>query len=103
MLEPLDNQNAVRFRVARTLVSIHGRKYCPVWNDSDKPITLKYGTPIATVSPIQDIIRSCSDKESIGNVNQQTSTTNPNKTKKYIHNLNIFYKNINMYNNNTEQ
>jgi len=30
MLEPLDNQNAVSFRVARTLVSVHWRKYCPV-------------------------------------------------------------------------
>jgi len=30
MLEPLNNQNAVRFRVARTLVSVYGRKNCPV-------------------------------------------------------------------------
>jgi len=28
LLEPLDNQNAVGFKVARRLV--HGRKYCPV-------------------------------------------------------------------------
>jgi len=41
MLEPLDYQNAVGFKVARTLVSVHRRKYCPVWNDSDQPITLK--------------------------------------------------------------
>jgi len=78
LLEPLDNKNAVGFRVARTLVSIHGRKYCPVWNDSDKTITLKYGTPIATVSPILDIIRSCSDVESRGNVTKQTSSIDPN-------------------------
>jgi len=103
MLEPFDNQNAIGFRVARTLVSVHGRKYCPVWNDSDEPITFKYGTPIATVSPILDIIRLCSDEESIGNVNQQTSTTDPNTKKKYIHNLNILNKNINMYNNSEQQ
>jgi len=103
MLEPLDNQNTVGFRVARTLISVHGRKYCPVWNDSDEPITLKYGTPIATVSPIIDIIRSCSDEESKGNINQQATATNPNMNKKYIHNLNILNKNINMYNNSTEQ
>jgi len=30
MLEPLDNQNAVGFRVARTLVSVHEMKYCLV-------------------------------------------------------------------------
>jgi len=39
LLEPLDNQNAVGFKVTRTLVSLHGKKYCPVWNDSDQPIT----------------------------------------------------------------
>jgi len=103
MLKPLDNQNAVGFRVARTLVSVHGRKYGPVRNDSNETITLKYGTPIATASPILDIIRSCSDEESIGNINQQTSTTDPNTNKKYIHNLNILNKNINMYYNSTKQ
>jgi len=103
MLKLLDNHNAVGFKVARTLVSVHGRKYCSVWNDSDVPITLKYGTPIATVSPIIDIIRSCSDEESKGKIPQQTSTTDPNMNKKYIHNLNILNKNINIYNNNTEQ
>jgi len=63
MLELLDNKNAMGFRVARTLVSVHGRKYCPVWNDWDEPITLKYSTPIATLSPIADIIKSCTDEE----------------------------------------
>jgi len=87
MLEPLENKNAVCFRVARTLVSVHGRKYCPVWNDSDEPITLKYGTLIAMVSPILDIIWSCSDDESKGNVTQQTSTIDPDINTKYIHNL----------------
>jgi len=55
------------------------------------------------VSPILDIIRSCSDEESLGNINQQTSTTDPNTNKKYIHNLNFLNKNKNMYNNSTEQ
>jgi len=68
MLKPLENQNPVGYRVARTLVSVHGTKYCPVWNDSDETITLKYGTPIATVSLILDIIRSCSDDEATGNI-----------------------------------
>jgi len=103
MLKPLDNQNAVGFKVARTLVSVHGRKYCPVWNDLDQPITLKYGTPIATVSPIADIVRSCTDEESIGDIKQQTSTIDPDINKKYIHNLNIFNKIINVYNTNKQQ
>jgi len=38
MLEPLDNKNTFGFRVVRALVSVHGRKYCPVSNDSDEPI-----------------------------------------------------------------
>jgi len=80
----------------------NGRKYCPVWNDSDEPITLKYGTPIATVSPILYIIRSCSDDEWKGNISQQTSTIDPDINKNYIHNLNILNQNINMYNNNKE-
>jgi len=63
------------FRVACTLVNVHGKKYCPVWNDSDEPITLKYGTPIATVSQIADIIKSCTDEESIGDVRQKTSNS----------------------------
>jgi len=103
MLEPLDNQNAIGVKVARTLVSVHGRKYCPVWNDSDQPITLKYGTPIATVSPIADIVRSCTDEESIGDIRQKTSTIDPDINKKYIHNLNILNKNINVYNTNKQQ
>jgi len=103
MLEPLDNKNAVGFRLARTLVCVHSRKYCPVWNDSDEPITLKYGMPIATVSPILDIIRLCSDDKSKGNVTQQTSTIDPDINKKYIHNLNILNKNINTYNHNTKR
>jgi len=102
ILEPLDNKNAVGFRVARTLVSVHGREYCLVWNDLDEPITLKYGTPITTVPPILDIIISCSDNESKGDINQQTSI-DPDNNKKYIHILNILNKNIKMYNSNNEQ
>jgi len=41
------------------------REYCPVWNDTNEPIALKYGTPIATVSTIQDKLKSCSVEESI--------------------------------------
>jgi len=103
MLEPLDNQNALGFKVARTLVSVHGRKYCPVWNDSDDPITLKYGTPIATVSPIIDIIQSCSDEESRGNGTQQTSEMDPDINRKYIHNLNKLNNNIHKYKSYTDQ
>jgi len=103
LLEPLDNQNALGFKVARTLVSTQGRKFCPVWNDSDQPLTLYYGTPIATVSPIADIIRSCTDKKSIGEVRTQTSTIDPEVNKKYIHNLNVLNKNINAYNTSQQQ
>jgi len=103
MLEPLDNQNALGFKVACTLVSTHVRKYCPVWNDSDQPLTLNYGTPIATVSLIADIIRSCTDEESIGARRTQSSTLDPEVNKKYIHNLNILNKNINTYNTNKQQ
>jgi len=102
-MEPLDNKNAVGFKVARTLVSVHGRKFCPVWNDSDQPITLKHGTPIATVSPIADIIRTCTDEESIGDVRRQTSTMDTKVNIKYIHNLNILNKNINAYNTTQQQ
>jgi len=98
LLEPLDNKNAVGFKVARTLVSVHGRKYCPVWNNSDQPITLKYGTPIATVSPMADIIRSCTDEESIGDVRRQTSTMDTDVNNKYKRNLSILNKHINAYN-----
>jgi len=103
MLEPLDNQNALGFKVARTLVSVHGRKYCPVWNDSDDPITLRYGTPIATVSPILDIIKSCSDDESTGNINGQNSDMDPEINRKYIHNPNILNNNIHRYKSNNTQ
>jgi len=48
LLEPLNNG----LNIARTVVWIHEMEYCPVWNDTDYPITLKYGTPIATVSTV---------------------------------------------------
>jgi len=103
MLEPLDNKKTVGFRVARTLVSVHSKKYCPVWNDSDEPITLKYRTSIATVSLIADIIKFCTDEQSIGDMRQVTSTVDPDINKTYIHNLNILNKNINVYNNKSQQ
>jgi len=103
MLEKLNNRNAVVLRVCRTLVSVHGRKYCPIWNDSDQPITLKYGTPIATVSPFADIVRSCTVKESIGDICQQSSTIDPDTSLKYVHNLNILNKNNNVYTTNKQQ
>jgi len=65
MLRPLYNRNGVGFRVARTVVWVHGRKYCPVWNNSNEPITLKCGTPIATVSTIRDKLELCFLEKSI--------------------------------------
>jgi len=103
MLEPLDIKNAMGFRVARTLVSVHGMKYCPGWNDSDELITLQYRMPIATVPSILDIIKSCTDEESIGDMRQQTSIIDPEINKKYIHNLDVLKRNINVYNNTSDQ
>jgi len=44
---------------------MNGNEYCPIWNDTPRSITLKYGTAIATVSTIQDKLKSYSLEESI--------------------------------------
>jgi len=35
LLEPLYNKNNLGLRVARTVVWVNGRKYCPVWNETN--------------------------------------------------------------------
>jgi len=88
------------FRIARTLVSVHGRKACPVWNNSDELMTFKYGTPIATVSPIKDIIKSCTDDELANDFRKKPSTPDSHDNRKYVQNLNVLNSNIAAYNNN---
>jgi len=65
LLEPLHSRNNHGLKVAHTVVWIHRREYCSVWNDTNEHITLKYGTPLATVSTIQDKLKSCFLEESI--------------------------------------
>jgi len=50
LLEPRYDRNHLGLRVARRVVWINRSEYCPVWNDTHRPITLKYGTAIAIVS-----------------------------------------------------
>jgi len=65
LLEPLHNRNNLGLRVARTVVWINRSEYCPVWNDTNEPITLKNGTAIATISTIKNKLNLCSLEESI--------------------------------------
>jgi len=65
LLKPLYNRNIVGLKEACTIVWIHRREYCPVWNDTNDPITLKYETTLATVSTIKDKLKKCSLEESI--------------------------------------
>jgi len=65
LLEPLYNINNLGLRLARTVVWINGSELCPVWNDTNRPITLKYETAIATISTIKDNLNFCSLEESI--------------------------------------
>jgi len=37
LMENKGNDPRTFRKVARTLVSVHGRKFCPVWNDSNEP------------------------------------------------------------------
>jgi len=61
----LKNNNNHGLRIARTVVWIHEIEYCPVWNDTNYPIHLKYITPVATVSTVQDKLKICSLEQSI--------------------------------------
>jgi len=100
LLEPLYNQNNLGVRVARTVVWVHGRKYCPVWNDTIESITLKYGTPIATVSTtINDKLKSCSLDESI----QEYRNTKNKPDIREINNNNTRNTRRHSYANNTRQ
>jgi len=98
MLEPLDNENALGFRVARTLVSVHGRKCCPVWNDSNDPMTLPYGTPIATASPIKDILRFVTAEKSTGSSKINVSRADRETRTTYAKHSNVLNTHINTYN-----
>jgi len=86
-----------------TYVNVHGRKFCPVWSESDEPIILQYGMPIATVSPIKDVIKQCSNEKLVGNFKNQTPTRNQHINRKYVQTLNVLNKNINAYNNDNTQ
>jgi len=71
-------------RVARTVVLIHGREYCPVWNDTNEPRTLKYGTPLATVLTIQDKLEACFLKDPIQEYGDA-------KSKRNVHEISNFH------------
>jgi len=103
MLEPLDNENALGIRVARTLVSVHGKFFCPVWNNSDEPMTLPFGTPIATVFPIKDILRFVSDKESTGSPKITQSRADRKTRTTYAKHLSVLNTHINTYNKTSSQ
>jgi len=91
LLEPLHSKNNNGLRIARTVVWIQGREYCPVRNDTNEPITLKYGTPLATVSTIQGKLKECSLEESI-------QAYRDAKNKRNTCGINNFYSSNNRHN-----
>src|SRR6266568_2508976 len=80
LIEPIDNSNPRDFRVARTLLKTKGIKRCPVWNDSDEPLTLPQNTPIATISTITDIVDMVEADHERGVILGETNIPKPKYT-----------------------
>jgi len=66
-------------------------------------MTLLYGTPIATVSPIKDILRSVSDEESTGSPKISESRADRETRTTYAKHLDVLNTRINTYNNTDSQ
>jgi len=56
LLEPIVHEDTLGFCVPRTILSNKDWHYCQLWNPTDDAITLRAGTFIGQLTPLEDIV-----------------------------------------------